>query len=177
MTTKDELEAKGSTKRPPLDYSELSQALKQGNLLFLGPEKKVHAIPEPLLKIIQEATYGLSLGKNVQVVTSDLLITTQDAADYLGMSRPTFVQLLVEGKLPYTQAGDGRHRRIRISDLVEYQNRVSADRRKNLANMVQIGQEMMADPDFVEPSMEEIIRTIKEIRRENGGKRRTKGNS
>jgi hypothetical protein len=36
---------------------------------------------------------------------------------------------------------------------------------------------MQADPNYVEPPMEEIIRKIKEIRKENAERERAKGNS
>jgi excisionase family DNA binding protein len=177
MTKNDDLETKGLARPSTFDYFALSEALKEGKLLLLGPGNKKIAIAGPLEKVLQEAMTELSRGRQVQVVTSDLLITSQDAADYLSISRPTLVQLLTDGKIPYTQAGDGKHRRIRISDLVEYQNQVRDERREHLASMVKIGQEMMADPDFVEPSPEELTRIIKEIRRENAERRRAKGNS
>jgi excisionase family DNA binding protein len=93
------------------------------------------------------------------------------------MSRPTFVQLLTDGKLPYTQAGDGKHRRIRISDLVEYQKNEKSKRDAAFTEFLRLGQEIQADPNYVEPPMEEIIRRIKEIRKENAERERAKGNS
>jgi len=177
MTKNDDLGANHLPGPSTFDYFALSENLKGGKLFLLGPDNKKIDIPEPLAKILHEAMTELSLGSEVQVVTCDLLITTQDAADYLSMSRPTLVQLLKDGQIPYTQTGYGKHRRIRISDLVKYQNKVRADRRKHLASMVKIGQEMMADPDFVEPSMEEIIRIINEIRRENAERKSAEGNS
>ena len=177
MTSKDETKNKGALRRSPLDYSDISQALENGQLSLLGPDNKELAIPAPLAKILKDAIAELDRGRSVEVVTSDLEITTQDAADYLGMSRPTFVQLLTDGKLPYTQAGDGKHRRIKISDLVEYQRQEQLKRDAAFANFIRIGQEMMADPDYFEPSPEELTRIIKEIRRENAERERSKGNS
>lgn len=176
MTSTEDKDALGTPQKASFDYSKISQALDKTQLSFLGPEKKELEIPPALVKILQDAVEELLRGRNVEVVSSELQITTQEAADYLGMSRPTFVQLLTDGKIPYTQAGDGKHRRIRISDLVEYQNQVRADRRKHLANMVKIGQEMKADPDFVEPTMEEIILIIKGIRKADGDKKRAESN-
>jgi hypothetical protein len=177
MTTNEEIEDKVALRESLLDYSKISQALEEGQLFLLGPDKKKTVIPDSVLKVIKDAVTELNRGRSVEVVNSDLHITTQEAADYIGMSRPTFVQLLKDGKLPYTQAGDGKHRRIKISDLVEYQKRVVAERPGHLANMVRIGQEMMADPNYVEPSMEEIIRIIKEIRREHGDEKSAESNT
>lgn len=177
MTTNDETKDKGALRHSPLDYSDISQALEDGQLSLLGLDNKEFAIPAALAKVLKDAIAELDRGRSVEVVTSDLEITTQDAADYLGMSRPTFVQLLTDGKLPYTQTGGGKHRRIRISDLVDYQQQEKLKRDQAFTEFLRLGQEMQADPNYVEPPMEEIIRKIKEIRKENAERERAKGNS
>lgn len=176
MTTKDEIETSGELPRKGLGYWRISEAIRQNQIFILGEDKKELPIPAPLVQVIKDAVSELMSNRSVEVVSSELLITTQEAADYIGMSRPTFVQLLTDGKLPYTQAGDGKHRRIKISDLVSYQKQVEAERRFHLSNMVRIGQEMMADPDYFEPSPEELRRWIKEARREIADRDRAKGN-
>ena len=52
------------------------------------------------------------------VAPYDTTLTTQDAADYLGVSRPTLVKLLEQGDIPFTRIG--RHRRVTLSDLQHY---------------------------------------------------------
>ena len=61
------------------------------------------------------------------------MLSTQDAADLLGVSRPTVVKLLQSGEIPYTQPG--RHRRIQLEDILDYQHRVRSERRDALAAM------------------------------------------
>lgn len=176
MTTKDEIETSGEPPRKGLGYWRISEAIRQNQIFILGEDKKELPIPAPLVQVIKDAVSELMSNKSVEVVSSDLLITTQEAADYIGMSRPTFVQLLTDGKIPYTQAGDGKHRRIKISDLVEYQRQEQLKRDAAFANFIRIGQEMMADPDYFEPSDEELRRMIKEVRRENAERAQSKGN-
>lgn len=152
-------------------YELIAEALNTVEFSFIDANKEPLVIPAELLKVIEQSVQSLSRGRSVEVVDSGLEITTQEAADYLGMSRPTLVQLLVDGKIPYTQSGEGKHRRIRISDLVKYRKLAEFEREKALERMVQIGQEMLNDPTYVELSMEEIIETISKIRRENAAKK------
>jgi excisionase family DNA binding protein len=152
-------------------YDSINEALTSGAFSIIDANHSAIDFPEDLMRIINQSVESLSQGRSVEVVDSGLEITSQEAADYLGMSRPTLVQLLVDGKIPYTQLGEGKHRRIRISDLVGYQRKTQREREDALTRMVQISQEMMADPDYLEPSMPEIIRIIKDIRKENAAKK------
>jgi excisionase family DNA binding protein len=56
----------------------------------------------------------LCAGMLMIVVPQTQRLTTQEAADFLGVSRPTLVKLLEKGKIPYDQPG--RHRRILFSE-------------------------------------------------------------
>ena len=71
-------------------------------------------LADVLLKVADQ----LSRGKAVFVAPYDTTLTTQDAADYLGVSRPTLVKLLEQGDIPFTRIG--RHRRVTLSDLQHY---------------------------------------------------------
>jgi excisionase family DNA binding protein len=77
-------------------------------------------------------------GQGVTVIPRNALLTTQEAADLLGISRPTLVRLLEAGKMPYEQ--HGRHRRIMLADLLTYQEAVRHERRESLRRMAREGQ-------------------------------------
>ena len=74
-------------------------------------------------------------GKVITVVPRTQRLTTQEAADFLGISRPTLVKLLEDGKIPYDQPG--RHRRIVFTDLLAYAERQHEDRRAALDRMTE----------------------------------------
>ena len=66
-------------------------------------------------------------------------LTTQEAADFLNMSRQFFVTLLERGELPFEKVGT--HRCVRFKDLLEYKERRRAERRKALAELTALAEE------------------------------------
>ena len=74
------------------------------------------------------------------IILSDASIGFQEAADYLEVSRPYVVRLLENGEIPFSKVGT--HRRIKISDLVAYQKKMKATRRKQLNFLARQAQEL-----------------------------------
>jgi excisionase family DNA binding protein len=72
----------------------------------------------------------MQLGRAVVLIPENQQLTTQRAADLLGVSRPHLVKLLEAGGLPYHKAGG--HRRIFLKDLVAYRKRRDVERKAAL---------------------------------------------
>jgi len=68
----------------------------------------------------------LATGQAVTLVPRQRLLTTQEAADLLNISRPTLIKVLDRGELAHEMRG--RHRRIRLDDLLSYQEQLRARR-------------------------------------------------
>lgn len=78
------------------------------------------------------------------VLPSDSVVSTQQAADLLGVSRMTVVRLIDRGEL--AAEGGGVHRRIAASELARYRVAIAARRRVALHGLAQeIGEETPPD--------------------------------
>lgn len=66
----------------------------------------------------------LASGASVRVLVDDADLTTQQAADLLGISRTYVVRLIDQGSIPAHLVGT--HRRVRAADVLAYQARREA---------------------------------------------------
>lgn len=132
------------TFRPPKSPSpEFSAAAKrlldERSAALVGPDGKRVALPAEVFEVLRGVIEAMSQGQAVVVAPVHQRLTTQEAADLLGMSRPTFVKLLDAGEIPYDRPR--RHRRVRLDDLLAYSERRSAESQAALDRMVEIAQE------------------------------------
>lgn len=112
---------------------------------LIDPAGDARPIPDEIFRILEQVTNALAAGEGITVVPQGMTMTTQQAADFLAISRPTLVRLLESGAIPFDKPG--RHRRVRLEDLLDYQATFRADRRaalrdlarSNLDAKVQIG--------------------------------------
>ncbi|MEW1960197.1 helix-turn-helix domain-containing protein [Kineococcus sp. NPDC059986] len=109
------------TVRPGLDgLAELAELLaaQPEALLSLKVGRRGAPLPPELAHALRETVTALAHGEAVTLTPHEALLTTQEAADVLGVSRPTMVRLLESGALPYTKPGT--HRRVRLEDVLDY---------------------------------------------------------
>jgi excisionase family DNA binding protein len=86
-----------------------------------------HVIPEALCAVLARVVHELASGNSVTVAPGTAQLTTQEAAEVLGVSRPYLVRLLTEGKLPF--AWVGTHRRVELNELMVYKHEQKQKRR------------------------------------------------
>lgn len=106
-------------------------------------------LPRSLLLVLAEAARRLARGESVAIVHYDQELTTQEAADVLGVSRPYLIRLLEEGKIRYHRVGT--HRRIRMGDLMRYKEIRDARRRASLAELVRVSETLGLYDDEAAP--------------------------
>ena len=109
-----------------------------------GSEKK---IPVEIFDVLEQVANALAEGNGVTIAPYRMQLTTQEAADFLGISRPTLVKLLEAGEVPFETLG--RHRRVTLRDIVEFQERRRTERRAGLKEMTQIAQRIGMEPGAV----------------------------
>ena len=89
--------------------------------LVLKVGRRAVAVPAELAAALRQTVLALSHGEAVTLTPHEALLTTQEAAEVLGVSRPTLVRLLESGALPFTKPGT--HRRVRLEDVLAYAER------------------------------------------------------
>jgi excisionase family DNA binding protein len=99
---------------------------------LLGPNGQAVPLPMEAYRVLVKVVESMRAGKAITVAPLDQRLTTQEAADFLGISRPTLVKLLEQGEIPYERPAAGRHRRVRLDDILDYQLRKRAERRTAL---------------------------------------------
>lgn len=87
---------------------------------------------EQLFRILKGVAEALSRGQSVSIIARDKEISTQQAADLLGISRPTVVKLINQGELPASVPGEKR-RKLRLDDVLDYRDRLSKGRNDFIA--------------------------------------------
>lgn len=103
---------------------------------LLGPNGEHLVLPPDVFAVLRDIVEAMAEGQAVTIVPVHQRLTTQEAADLLGVSRPTLVKLLESDEIPFEQPG--RHRRVRLTDVLAYRDRRSAQRRQALDRMVKI---------------------------------------
>jgi excisionase family DNA binding protein len=90
-------------------------------------------VPAEVAQALQGIVAAMADGKAVSVESVAQMLSTQEAADLIGVSRPTLVKYLDEGRLPSTRPGT--HRYVRLDDLLAFEESFRRERRAILDEM------------------------------------------
>ena len=104
-----------------------------------GREETIE-LPVEAVKLLVEILEDMASGRAVTIVSRNAEVTSQQAADFLNVSRPFLIQLLEEKKLPFRMVGT--HRRVRFEDVLRYKEGIDAGRRKVLDALAAEAQEL-----------------------------------
>ena len=97
-------------------------------------------LPAAAVGLLIHLLTQMAVGNAITLMPTHAELTTQQAADLLGVSRPFLVKLLDERKIPYKKVGT--HRRILFSHLMTYKDQMGATRHQILDELTQQAQEL-----------------------------------
>ncbi|AHI00023.1 hypothetical protein GCM10010174_81350 [Kutzneria viridogrisea] len=102
---------------------------------LVGPDGVPVELPDAVYQVLRSVVDAMAQGLAITVAPHNTLLTTQEAAEVLSISRPTLVRLLESGEIPFEHRG--RHRRVRLADVMDYQEQARAKRRQALRELTQ----------------------------------------
>ena len=81
----------------------------------------------------------MAAGQGVTIIPENAELTTVQAAEVLNVSRPFLIELLEDNAIPHRKVG--KHRRVRMEDVMAYKARIDHDREAVLDALVADAQE------------------------------------
>lgn len=124
-----------------------TQAIKHLEALFekahpklVGTDGEEIPLPDSVYQILRQVIHVMAAGRAISLVPYDRYFSSQEAADFLNVSRPYLYNLLDGGQIPYMMVGS--HRRIRFEDLMVYKCNRDSQRHQALSELAAFSQEL-----------------------------------
>lgn len=127
----------------------LRRMIQRGNAKLVGPDGDTIALPDTIHDVLLLILKNLQAGKAISIVPEHQQLTTQRAANILGVSRPFLVGILEQGGIPFHMVGS--HRRIYLRDLLSYKRERDAARHEAINRMAKIEMEAGTYDEVVLP--------------------------
>lgn len=105
--------------------------------------REVLPVPRAVVVMLGQIFAMLTEGQVVQIIPDRAMLTTQQAADVLNVSRPYLIGLLESHKIYFEKVGT--HRRIPFAALREYQQGEYQRRRAVADELTRLGEELGGD--------------------------------
>lgn len=122
--------------------SEYIKKTKNPELQLISNKKedKKIIVPFQALRLLVGILEEMSQGNAVSLIPIHVELTTQEAADLLNVSRPYFINLLKDGKIPFRKVGTKR--RILAKDVLRFKTNIEKKRLKAVEALTKQAQEL-----------------------------------
>jgi len=121
----------------------LSHYAHEGRSLILrvvNADQEEHIeLPAGAVALLLDILDAMATGQGITLISENTELTTNQAAEILNVSRPFLIKLLEEGKIPHRKVG--KHRRVRMEDVMNYKQAIDAEREAVLDKLVADAQE------------------------------------
>jgi excisionase family DNA binding protein len=149
-------------------HEEASQGAREPRYFLAGPASGDRVeLPAEVYRVLRQVVEAMQHGLAVTVAPLTQTLTTQQAADLLGVSRPTLVKLLGEGAIPFERAGT--HRRILLRNVLAYRERRRA---RQYAALEATAVDLEDEED-----LDEVLEQLRTARHAVSAERRSRGNA
>src|SRR5262245_28020042 len=104
----------------------------EGRALLIAPsvDEQPVELPGSAFEAIKFVVQAMAKGQTVLLMPQGRILTTQEAAELLHVSRPHLVKLCDNGVLPFDRVGS--HRRLKIEDVLAYREARARERDEKL---------------------------------------------
>ncbi|MEV7228288.1 helix-turn-helix domain-containing protein [Polymorphospora sp. NPDC051019] len=123
-------------------------------------------LPVEVYQVLRQVVAALREGLAVTVAPFTQTLTTQQAADLLGVSRPTVIKLLDEGRIQFERVGT--HRRVSLQDVLAYRER----RRQEQYAALEATSVGLEDEEDLETTLRELREARRAVAKLNRGSKR-----
>jgi excisionase family DNA binding protein len=138
-----------------LENEEEAQVVRQlyrmlihdGTAALVGPDDSKIALPPTIYKVLVAIMKDMQEGKSIGLIPVMEELSTQAAADMLGVSRQFLVNELEAGKLAFHRTGT--HRKMYLKDLLAYQEQRGMNRKDAIRRIAQASEELGIYNQFV----------------------------
>jgi excisionase family DNA binding protein len=112
----------------------------QAQLRLIDDDQEI-TVPIKAIHMLADILNQMALGNAISIIPIHAELTTQQAADFLNVSRPYLISHILDaGKLPFHMAGN--RRKIYFKDLMEHKVRQKAESNVAMAKLAQLSQDM-----------------------------------
>ncbi len=97
-------------------------------------------LPGHALQLLLDVLSEMSRGNAIGIMPIHAELSTQDAANFLNVSRPFLVGLLEKGDINFHKVGT--HRRVLAKDVIDYKQQIDAERMATLDKLTEESQKL-----------------------------------